>query len=403
MFGKASIAVGFGFLLFLLRAGIHQVEEGHVGVYYRGGALLKRIEEPGFHFKFPFIDHVENVQITAQTDSVRNIPCGTSGGVVVMFDRIEVVNQLQKDHVWNTVKEYSAGYDSLWIFEKIHHEINQFCSSHTLSEVYISLFDQLDEMLAESLQRDIDKYDVGIRILTVRVTKPRIPESIRREYEQMEEEKAKLLIMNERQKVVEREAEIERKRATIIAQKEAEVSRITMEKEIQEQLSHQRMEEIQNEMFLTKKKALADAEFYRAKREADANRMKLTREYLQSQLIESVSQNTKIYFGKDIPSMLFNPHALFPDMFSMHDDGLDQQMHDPGNHDDMHSDSSDENSNRDVDHARRKGKLDKDSSFFVPDLLEVSVKTSEKKTVPAGMRNSKNGDIEKPECANDAC
>jgi erlin len=46
--------------------------------------------------------------------------CGTSGGVVVMFDKIEVVNQLQYDHVWDTVKEYSAEYDSLWIFEKVH-------------------------------------------------------------------------------------------------------------------------------------------------------------------------------------------------------------------------------------------------------------------------------------------
>ena len=35
-----------------------------------------------------------------------------------------------------------------WIFDKVHHEINQFCSSHTLREVYIDMFDQLDESLA---------------------------------------------------------------------------------------------------------------------------------------------------------------------------------------------------------------------------------------------------------------
>jgi hypothetical protein len=239
--------------------------------------------------------------------------------------------------------------------------------------------------------------------MTVRVTKPRIPESIRREYEQMEEEKAKLLIMNERQKVVEREAEIERKRATIRAQKEAEVSQITMEKEIQEQLSHQRMEEIQNEMYLTKKKALADADFYRSKRESDANRMRLTREYLQNQLIESVSKNTKIYFGKDIPSMFFNPHAMFPDILSMHDDGLGQEMHDQDDFIGSSRSGSSDDKTRSVDHVTRNGKEHDDPSRFVPDRLEASVKMSESKSATRRNVHSGNGDIERPECANDAC
>lgn len=54
-------------------------------------------------------------------------------------------------------------------------EINQFCSKHTLQEVYIDLFDTLDDDLAKKLQADCDKYDTGIDIIAVRVTKPRIP------------------------------------------------------------------------------------------------------------------------------------------------------------------------------------------------------------------------------------
>lgn len=33
-------------------------------------------------------------QVTLQTDEVTNVPCGTSGGVMIYFDRIEVVNYL---------------------------------------------------------------------------------------------------------------------------------------------------------------------------------------------------------------------------------------------------------------------------------------------------------------------
>ena len=142
----------------------------------------------------------------------------------------------------------------------------------------------------------------GIEIIAVRVTKPRIPEQIRRNYEQMEvltycplfssvghidvvhttphhqhythtntthtythstldtlttrtcfhrhfptcvpiiqsklptlpaqAEKTKLLIATQTQKVVQKEAETERKRATIEAQMLADVSKIKMEKQI---------------------------------------------------------------------------------------------------------------------------------------------------------------------------
>jgi hypothetical protein len=122
--------------------------------------------------------------------------------------QVEVVNRLKKAQVYETVKNYTVHYDQTWIFDKIHHEINQvgarsreeedeeeggcvclsiiiassvvililccllslplslssssftvspfvslqFCSSHSLQEVYITLFDTLDEHLQEALQ-----------------------------------------------------------------------------------------------------------------------------------------------------------------------------------------------------------------------------------------------------------
>ena len=67
-----------------------------------------------------------------QTDRVNNVPCGTSGGVLIYFDEIEVVNRLRKDLAHMTIKNYTVNYDKTWIYDKIHHEINQFCSKHTL-------------------------------------------------------------------------------------------------------------------------------------------------------------------------------------------------------------------------------------------------------------------------------
>ena len=76
-------------------------------------------QEPGWNFMFPFITTVENVQVTVQTDKVNNVPCGTSGGVNVMFEQIEVVNRLNKHLAQETVKNYTVNYDKTWIFDKI--------------------------------------------------------------------------------------------------------------------------------------------------------------------------------------------------------------------------------------------------------------------------------------------
>ncbi|XP_058735347.1 uncharacterized protein LOC131607350 [Vicia villosa] len=289
---------------------VHQVPEGHVGVYWRGGALLKTITEPGFHTKMPFLTQFEPVQVTLQTDEVTDIPCGTKGGVMIVFGKIEVVNRLHKESVYETLLNYGVHYDKTWIYDKIHHEINQFCSSHSLQQVYIDVFDQIDEKMKDALQVDCTRYAPGIEIIGVRVTKPNIPESIRRNFEQMEEERTKVLIAIEKQKVSEEEAETAKKMAISEAEKNANVSKILMEQKLLEKDSARKQEEIENAMYLAREKSLADADFYRVIREAEANRLKLTPEFLELKFIESIANNTKIFFGDKIPNMILDQRLL---------------------------------------------------------------------------------------------
>lgn len=297
------IAVIVAMAGFMLNFSIHKIEEGHVGVYYRGGALLQTTAGPGYHIMLPFLTSFRSVQTTLQTDEVKNVPCGTSGGVMIYFDRIEVVNHLHPDAVHETVKNYTADYDKTLIFNKVHHELNQFCSSHNLQEVYIELFDQIDENLKKALQQDLNQMAPGLFIQAVRVTKPKIPETIRRNYELMENEKTMLLIAVQHQKVVEKEAETDRKRAVIEAEKLSQVASITFQQKIMEKESQKRISEIEDETHLAKQRAIADAEFYRSQREAEANALKLTPEYLEMLKFQAIASTQKIYFGNDIPSM----------------------------------------------------------------------------------------------------
>lgn len=60
------------------------------------------------------------------------------------------------------------------LINKISHEINQFCSKHTLQEVYIEQFGNLDESLAEALQIDINKWAPGIESKKIFITSIKI-------------------------------------------------------------------------------------------------------------------------------------------------------------------------------------------------------------------------------------
>jgi regulator of protease activity HflC (stomatin/prohibitin superfamily) len=285
---------------------IHEVPEGHVGVYWRGGALIPGITEPGYHFKVPFLDKYEAVQISVQTDKVTDIPCGTSGGVLVWFERVEVVNRLKKEYVWDTVKNYTTNYDRLWLYDKVHHELNSLCSLHTLQEIYIDLFGTVDDILAEALQDGCTKYAPGIEVLSIRVTKPKLPATIMKNYELMEAEKTKLMIAAQAQKVSEKEAETQRLLANIEAKKVAEVAAIRAEQEVAQAEAAKRISQIEDETHLNRERALADAEFYKVVKAAEGAQQQLTPEYLQLAWSHAIANNTKIYFGPSVNNMLLD-------------------------------------------------------------------------------------------------
>ena len=82
------------------------------------------------------------------------------------------------------------------------------------------------------------------------------------------------------------------------------------------------MELIDDSIHLAKEKGRTDAEFYKVKplnflfetdlisvdvlqvqKQAEANRLLLTQEFLELKRIEAMANNNKVYFGPDIPNM----------------------------------------------------------------------------------------------------
>lgn len=312
--GATLILAILGVLVALLAGGIHQVPEGHVALYWAGGALTDRISDPGWRWALPLVYTRDFVQLTLQTDTVTNVPCGTSTGVIITFDRIDVVNQLDRAKAHSTVKRFGVLYDRTFVFDKIAHEINQFCSQATLHEVYISKFSSLDEALASALQETCDKFDTGLTVVAIRVTKPNIPDSVRRNYEEVERATSELQVAAREQEVSRKREETERMRQTMAATRDAEIAIIQAEREAnvtiigtRQQLAAKegmrQLADIDNAMRIARSKADTDADYYRVEREATALQKKLTEPYLRYTLFTSLANSTKIYFGEKIPTI----------------------------------------------------------------------------------------------------
>ncbi|KAF7124356.1 hypothetical protein RHSIM_Rhsim12G0074900 [Rhododendron simsii] len=289
---------------------LNEVDFGVIDVRWEFDYLNTRVTKPDFTLHFPFYTYTLATQGSGSTGRRRENRNGKWGGMVSSVIKFVVVNRLHKDFVYDTLRDYGVQYDNTWIYDKIHHEINQFCSAHSLQQVYIDMFDQARYLIADALQADCTRYAPGIEIISVRVTKPSIPESIRRNFEQMEGERTKVLIAIERQRVVEKEAETQKKVAISEAEKNAQVSMIQMEQKLMEKDSARRQEEIANEMYKAREKSLADADFYRAMKEAEANKLRLTPQYLELKFIEAITNNSKIFFGNKIPNMVFDQRLL---------------------------------------------------------------------------------------------
>lgn len=65
-------------------------------------------------------------------------------------------------------------------------------------------------------------------------------------------------------------------------------------------------------MHLAKEKSYADAEFYKLKLQAEANKLLLTKEFLEMKRIEAISANSKVYFGPSLPNTMWMPTPPIP-------------------------------------------------------------------------------------------
>lgn len=150
----------------------------------------------------------------------------------------------------------------MWIYDTIHFAINEYCSGKTLNQIYIEEFDQIDESLVGKLQKNIDK-NIGInyiKILTVRLSKPKIPSSILQQYEKIEINKTSQKSEIARSNVEKQRIEIEIMKEKMLREKDMIIQRLENEKKLEMEKTKLKISEINNEIITKNEKTKTDAE-----------------------------------------------------------------------------------------------------------------------------------------------
>jgi len=76
------------------------VSEGNLGIFYSFGSLTQQTFLPGLYFRAPWpITAASQVNIRPQTDQIHKVLCGTTDGLNLIFEQVDVGNTLSADNV----------------------------------------------------------------------------------------------------------------------------------------------------------------------------------------------------------------------------------------------------------------------------------------------------------------
>ena len=79
--------------------GYHEIEEGHVGVYFKFGALQDIVKEPGVHMRQPFVTNTRSVLIRPEEARMPNLEAVTKDGIEITFRGVSALSRTKKDKI----------------------------------------------------------------------------------------------------------------------------------------------------------------------------------------------------------------------------------------------------------------------------------------------------------------
>lgn len=154
-----SVIIGFVAVLFGLVIGLasvisalHRIQEGHVGIYYKYGALMDQVTQPGVHWMQPFVTEVVALRVTPETKVMDPMVCTTRDGVRNVFRDVQVpvvfkihfcgfnihpqvISSLDPKFIHVLVKQFTHDLKYILVYDRVREAVQNFCANNSIDEV----------------------------------------------------------------------------------------------------------------------------------------------------------------------------------------------------------------------------------------------------------------------------
>jgi len=277
----------------------HKIREGTIGIYYRGGALQEKFSLPGIQFTVPFITDIERIKIRPRTDTLPPMKTITKDGIQNTFNNVQVISDVQPEKVVALVKKYGMEFHETLVFDRIKEEIRIFCASHTIHEVYNTMFLDIVKHVEEETKKTISKLgEGGITIHHLTIPKPDIPPDIAKNYKDVKVQWTKQLVATQQQKTEKIKKETESLKAVADAERSKKVQEIDITKQILRKKGDKEISSLNNLILKEQEENKANVTKYAKEQLAAANSKLFDNQgYVQLEMAKALSQNTKFFFS----------------------------------------------------------------------------------------------------------
>merc|ERR1712141_857936 len=276
----------------MLAHSLHHIDEGHVGVYFKYGALQNSVGHPGLNTMTPWVSTYEQITIRPRSEIVNSFSAVTKDAIQIQFHDVEVISSVPQEHVLWLVKKFGVNFRTVLGFDRFREEVKKYAFSHDIDDVYNERFLEMSEFVIAETTKNIQRLAQGkVEIINLIIPKPEIPHDIAANYQKVKVRK-----------------ETEELKAIADANREKAVKMIDIEKQILQKEAEKNISAIENERYRIEEENRASVLKYKKEKEAEGNKLIFTDEYLKIHMAHVFSNNSKLYFsGDDTPfGAIFN-------------------------------------------------------------------------------------------------
>ena len=302
---SAVIGILSVLIVSILVSSVHFIDEGHVGIYYKYGALQDGIGNPGLNFKTPFVSQHEQVTIRPTSYVLPVFAAVTKDAIPITFHEVEVISSVPVKNIQWLIKEFGPEFRKVIVFDRLKETIRRHCFAHEIDQVYNQKFTEMTTIIMEETRKSIKKLAASrIELLNLIIPKPEIPKDIARNYQAVKVQWTQKLVAEKELEKEEVKKQTQQMKAVADANREKAVKIIELEQQILQKEAEKNISMIENERYKLEEENKAQVLKFTKEKEAEGNKLIYSDEYgygNRIKMAEAFSKNNKIYFSGESP------------------------------------------------------------------------------------------------------